>query len=110
MSGFLDHAPRQDAAAAVVFGSLAEAIYELWHSPEEVGDQAVVGRQEDRRLVVLVDRYDDLRVLHACQGAGSRPRIQCSGVVVARQGPGATAEVLPRCSWKNASTLALKSA
>ena len=33
-----------------------------------------------------------------------------SGALVARQRPGATAEVLPRCSWKNASTLALKSA
>ena len=32
---------------------------------EEVAHEAVVGHLEDRRLLVLVDRDDDLRVLHA---------------------------------------------
>ncbi len=34
---------------------------------EQVGDEAVVGDLEDRCLLVLVDRDDDLRVLHAGQ-------------------------------------------
>src|SRR6516165_8446600 len=31
----------------------------------EIGDQSIVGDLEDRRLFVLVDGHDDLRVLHA---------------------------------------------
>src|SRR3990172_1391205 len=34
---------------------------------EEVGHQPVVRHLEDRRLLVLVDRHDDLRVLHPRQ-------------------------------------------
>ena len=36
-------------------------------SAVEVGDEAVVGDLEDRRLLVLVDGDDDLRVLHPGQ-------------------------------------------
>src|SRR5258706_7210080 len=32
---------------------------------EQVGDQTIVGDLENRRLFVLVDRGDDLRILHA---------------------------------------------
>src|SRR5262249_16271667 len=31
----------------------------------EISDQPVIGNLEDRRLFVLVDRYDHLRILHA---------------------------------------------
>src|SRR5882757_4377346 len=31
----------------------------------EIGDQAVVGHLEDRRLLVLVDGHDNFRILHA---------------------------------------------
>ena len=40
---------------------------ELRHHLEQVGDQAVVGDLEDRRLLVLVDGDDDLAVLHPRQ-------------------------------------------
>src|SRR6476619_4190962 len=38
---------------------------QLGNGSEQVLDQAVVGDAEDRRLLVLVDRNDDLRVFHA---------------------------------------------
>src|SRR4051812_13027321 len=41
-----------------------EALHELRHRGEQVGLESVVGDLEDRRLRVLVDRDDDLRVLH----------------------------------------------
>src|SRR6478609_3898495 len=37
------------------------------HRLEQIGDQAVVGDLENRRLGVLVDGDDDLAVLHAGQ-------------------------------------------
>src|SRR5262245_35422862 len=37
------------------------------HRLEEVRDQADIGDLEDRRLLVLVDGHDDLRVLHSGQ-------------------------------------------
>ena len=33
---------------------------QLWDGSKEVGDKAVIGDLEDRRLFVLVDRHDDL--------------------------------------------------
>src|SRR6201999_3978575 len=33
----------------------------------QIGDKAVVGNLKDRRLLVLVDRDDDLRILHPRQ-------------------------------------------
>src|SRR4051794_22930469 len=44
-----------------------ELVRQLGHDLEQVADQAVVGDLEDRRLLVLVDRDDDLRVLHPGQ-------------------------------------------
>ena len=38
---------------------------ELGHDLEQIADQAVIGDLEDRRLLVLVDGDDDLRILHA---------------------------------------------
>ena len=49
-----DHCPRFPSS----FGKLRQRLI-------EVGDQAVVGDLEDRRLLVLVDRHDHLGVLHA---------------------------------------------
>jgi len=43
-----------------LFGHLGDGL-------EEVGDQAVVGDGENRRLFVLVDRDDDLGILHPGQ-------------------------------------------
>src|SRR5260370_23557581 len=37
---------------------------ELRYQLEEVADEAVIGDLEDRRLLVLVDGDDDLRILH----------------------------------------------
>src|SRR5690606_25013690 len=37
------------------------------HDLEQVADQAVVGHLEDRRVRILVDRHDHLRILHARQ-------------------------------------------
>ena len=68
-------APRQFQRRAV--GSqrpaLASSCSSSGRSGEEVADQAVVGDLEDRRLLVLVDRHDHLRVLHAGQML-DRPR------------------------------------
>ena len=40
-------------------------LLELRQDLEEIADEAVIGDLEDRRLLVLVDRDDDLRILHA---------------------------------------------
>ena len=55
----------------------SERLFELRQDGEEVADEAVVGDLEDRRLLVLVDGDDDLRVLHAGEmldGAGDADR------------------------------------
>src|SRR5690349_22974589 len=44
---------------------LVELSRELRKRLVEVGDEPVIGDLEDRRLLVLVDRDDDFRVLHA---------------------------------------------
>src|SRR5919202_5928723 len=54
--------PDRDSVA-----ELGKFLFELRHGLEQIGDQAVVGHLEDRRLLVLVDGHDDLRVLHAGQ-------------------------------------------
>src|SRR6202042_877288 len=46
---------------------LRELRGELWQCRVEIGDQAVIGDLEDRRLLVLVDRDDDLGILHPRQ-------------------------------------------
>src|SRR5688572_5014533 len=46
------------------FGELG---FELRQQLEEVADESIVGDLEDRRFRVLVDRDDDLAVLHAGQ-------------------------------------------
>src|SRR5918997_6992945 len=46
------------------FGQL---LLKLGEDGEEVADEAVIGHLEDRRLLVLVDRYDHLGILHAGQ-------------------------------------------
>ena len=46
---------------------MASSSFEFRQGLVEIGDEAVVGDLEDRRLLVLVDRDDDLRVLHAGQ-------------------------------------------
>src|SRR3546814_2524581 len=43
----------------------AQFLLQLGNRHEEVGHEAVVGNLEDRRLLVLVDGDDDLRILHA---------------------------------------------
>ena len=56
---------------------LAEFVGELRQRLEEIGDQAVIGDLEDRRLLVLVDGDDDLGILHAGEmldGAGDADR------------------------------------
>src|SRR5271167_1581457 len=52
---------------------LGELRGELGQRRVKIGDQAVVGDLEDRRLLVLVDGDDDLGVLHAGQML-DRPR------------------------------------
>src|SRR5437868_11418907 len=50
---------------------------ELRYQLEEIADEAVIGNLKDRRLLVLVDRDDDLRILHAGEmlnGAGDTDR------------------------------------
>src|SRR5947209_12353984 len=42
-----------------------ELLLELRQDLEQIADNAVIGDLEDRRLLVLVDRDDDLGVLHA---------------------------------------------
>src|SRR5262245_50169325 len=44
--------------------ALGELGVELGHQLEEIADEAVIGDLEDRRLLVLVNGDDDLRVLH----------------------------------------------
>jgi len=51
-----------------------QGFHQFRNSSLVVGDQAVVGHLEDRRIAVLVDGDDDLGVLHAGQvldGAGN---------------------------------------
>src|SRR3546814_4551643 len=43
----------------------AQFLLQLGNRHEEVGHEAVFGNLEDRRLLVLVDGDDDLRILHA---------------------------------------------
>jgi hypothetical protein len=45
--------------------SFGEFGVEFGHDGEEIADEAVIGDLEDRRLLVLVDGDDDLRILHA---------------------------------------------
>src|SRR5688572_16851572 len=55
-------------ASLIAAGSLlafSELLLELRQDLEQVADQAVIGDLEDRRLLVLVDRDDDLGILHA---------------------------------------------
>src|SRR5208337_5544130 len=56
-------------AAGIVWAALppelGEFVVEFRQGLVEVGDEAVVGDLEDRGLFVLVDRDDDLRILHA---------------------------------------------
>lgn len=54
-------------AGLVGLESGSDSLFQLRYGVEQVGDQAVVGDLEDRRLFVLVDRDDHLRVLHARQ-------------------------------------------
>ena len=56
-----------DARGETTRRTLSNGGLKLRHGLEEVGDEAVVGDLEDRRLLVLVDRDDDLGVLHAGQ-------------------------------------------
>src|SRR5438132_12376400 len=51
-------------ASALPSFALGELGVELGHQLEEIADEAVIGDLEDRRLLVLVDGDDDLRVLH----------------------------------------------
>src|SRR4029077_5902579 len=44
---------------------LAQRLGQLGKRLIEIGDQAIVGDLEDRRLLVLVDRHDHLGILHA---------------------------------------------
>src|SRR3712207_6561787 len=44
---------------------LAEFLLEFRQDREKVSDQAVIRNLKNRRLLVLVDRHDDLGVLHA---------------------------------------------
>src|SRR5262249_41931508 len=58
--------PRSRAAATTpLLAVLGEFGREFGEGLVEVGDKAVVGNLKDRRLFVLVDRDDHLRVLHA---------------------------------------------
>src|SRR4029077_7513580 len=52
-------APQLGSLAAIELGG------ELGEDLEQIADEAVIGDLEDRRLLVLVDRDDDLRILHA---------------------------------------------
>src|SRR5918997_564814 len=52
---------------------LAEFLVEFRQEGEQVADEAVIRDLEDRGLLVLVDRHDDLGVLHAGQML-DRPR------------------------------------
>src|ERR1700693_1028019 len=49
----------------VLFAELAEFVGKLRQCLEQIRHQAVIGHLEDRRLLVLVDRHNDLGVLHA---------------------------------------------
>ena len=53
------------ANVASFLSALVELLGQLRHDLEQVADQADVGDLEDRRVLVLVDRDDDLRILHA---------------------------------------------
>src|SRR3954454_10876069 len=53
--------------SAFSLAELAEFGRQLRNRLVEVGDQAVIGNLEDRRVLVLVDRDDHLGVLHAGQ-------------------------------------------
>src|SRR5436853_5778312 len=46
-------------------GSFSKLLGQLGHDLEQVADQADVGDLEDRGVLVLVDRDDGLRILHA---------------------------------------------
>ena len=53
------------ANVAAFLVRLLELLGQLRDDLEQVADQADVGDLEDRRVLVLVDRDDDLRILHA---------------------------------------------
>src|SRR5437867_2468025 len=55
------------SAERSVMASLSERVDQLGHRSEQVGFEPIVGHREDRRLRVLVDRDDDLAVLHPRQ-------------------------------------------
>src|SRR5712692_8034141 len=44
---------------------LCELVAQFRQCLEQIGDKAVVGHLEDRRFLVLVDRDDHFRILHA---------------------------------------------
>src|SRR3984885_3567953 len=48
-----------------LFSELAERFGQLRNRLIQIRDQAVIGNLEDRRFLVLVDRHDDLGILHA---------------------------------------------
>src|SRR5947209_4055870 len=53
--------------AAGSTAGLLKFLVEFRQHFEKVADNPVIGNLEDRRLLVLVDGDDDLRVLHACE-------------------------------------------
>src|SRR5262249_35707003 len=56
---------------------LRKFVAELRERLEQIGDEPVIGDLEERRLSVLVDRYDHLRILHPGEmlnGAGNADR------------------------------------
>src|SRR5947208_1093074 len=48
-----------------LLAALAQLLGQLGKRLIEVGDQAIVGDLEDRRLLILVDRHNHLGILHA---------------------------------------------
>src|SRR4029077_7153445 len=56
-----------DASRRSLVTELRQFLIHLRHRFEEVGDEAVVGDLKYRGFFVLVDRCDDLRILHSCQ-------------------------------------------
>src|ERR1700727_1739923 len=48
-----------------LFSELAERVGHLRNRLIQIRAQAVIGNLEDRRILVLVDRHDDLGILHA---------------------------------------------
>src|SRR5258707_894243 len=48
-----------------LFSELAERLGQFRNRLIQIRDQAIIGNLEDRRVLVLVDRDDDLRIFHA---------------------------------------------